>query len=352
MRPAERLLGEELNGGWKVIDRVTRLPNQTGGHFSHGYIVEKADGTRGYLKALDYTQALQSADPAAVLEGMTKAYNFERRLCERCNKRSFRRVVRALDAGTVNVEGSPYGTVQYIIFELADRDIRVHLDQLERLDIALILRATHHIAVGVQQLHSVGIGHEDLKPSNVLVFDEEGTKVADLGRASAKGIEAPHDGAVIKGDLNYAPPELLYQYQYGSWDDRAFSCDLYHVGSLLAFFLTRHDMTSLIVSHLDPMFHWNRIQEPYSNVLVYLHDAFALAIDDCLEQAPGRLNSPLRELLSMMCNPDPNRRGHPRTIDSVHVNSYSLERFVSSLDLLASKAEHGLLGNLDDAGIS
>jgi hypothetical protein len=50
--PAERLGGKTLDGGWKVLERVQRPENTTGGCFSCGYVVQSDDGTHGYLKAL------------------------------------------------------------------------------------------------------------------------------------------------------------------------------------------------------------------------------------------------------------------------------------------------------------
>ena len=56
---AHMLKGRELPGGWRVIEKIERDPDATGGHFSVGYIVER-NGSRGYLKALDYTLAFES----------------------------------------------------------------------------------------------------------------------------------------------------------------------------------------------------------------------------------------------------------------------------------------------------
>jgi len=80
--PAEELCGLVLEGGWKVISKVERPLKATGGCFSCGYIVE-SENNRGYLKALDYSSALESPNPAIVLQAMTEAYNFELVLCEK-----------------------------------------------------------------------------------------------------------------------------------------------------------------------------------------------------------------------------------------------------------------------------
>ena len=84
MTPAEQLEGVDLGNGWTVGKTAARKPNATGGHFSQGYLASHKDGTLGFLKALDYTAALSSHDPAAVLSSMTSAYNFEKSICVKC----------------------------------------------------------------------------------------------------------------------------------------------------------------------------------------------------------------------------------------------------------------------------
>lgn len=58
----------------------------TGGCFSQSYRVISDNGQEAFLKALDYTSALQeSEDPARVLAALTAAYNHERDLLARCH---------------------------------------------------------------------------------------------------------------------------------------------------------------------------------------------------------------------------------------------------------------------------
>src|SRR5574341_2097711 len=205
--PASQLEGLAVDGGWTIGPRLEKLPSQTGGNFSEGYVVSRNDGARAFLKALDYSRAMKAPDPARALQRLTEAYNFERDLLARCKHMD--RVVRALSDGSVSVNGE---VVQYLILELAAHDIRKYLDLAERFDTAWLLRALHHIATGLGQLHGAGIAHQDLKPSNVLVFGDRISKVSDLGRASSKGIIAPHEEYQIAGDPQYAPPELHYGY--------------------------------------------------------------------------------------------------------------------------------------------
>ncbi len=191
--PAQQLVGLTLEGGWKVLGFAVRKPNATGGYFSQGYIVERADGTRGFLKAMDYIKAFESPDTAAVLQAMATAYLFEKAICEKCNRLS--RIARAIDAGSlVLCKGQPHTKVEYLIFELAERDIRAHMDDLRKLDLLFLMKTLHHVATGLSQLHHAGIAHQDLKPSNVLIYSESvGAKICDLGRAWDMKSPSPHD---------------------------------------------------------------------------------------------------------------------------------------------------------------
>src|ERR687892_267014 len=58
------------------------------------------------------------------------------------------------------------------------------------------------------------------KPSNVLLFDGDESKLGDLGRAAAQGYEPPHEDSYIAGDQTYAPPELLYHHMDPEWSRR------------------------------------------------------------------------------------------------------------------------------------
>src|SRR5437879_2672773 len=112
--PAARLLHVHLPNGWVVTEQIPKSPGSTGGTFSYGYVVTNSDGRKAFLKAIDFSEAFKTADPARLLQAMTAAFNFERDVLELCRQAGLNRVVVALDHGTVNVDpGSPIGLVQY-----------------------------------------------------------------------------------------------------------------------------------------------------------------------------------------------------------------------------------------------
>jgi serine/threonine protein kinase len=337
--PAQQLLGMTLDGEWRVIQDLPRNPAGTGGNFSHGYIVENKRGLRAFLKALDYTRALNAPDPAIALQGMTEAYIFERRVLERCRDRRLDRVVVALADGTVRVAGEP---VQYLILELADGDARAQA-RVNRLDLALMLRSLHHIATGVEQLHRETIAHQDVKPSNVLSFDG-GTlsKLGDLGRAAYVGHTPPHEAQNIPGDPAYAPPELLYGHVDPDWKRRHFGCDAYLLGSMVVFFFTGVGTTTLLRKELHPSHAWGRWSGGFRAALPYVRDAFGRAVELVRVQIPEEVRADMLAIVRELCEPDPDLRGHPLN-QFGRGDQYSLERYISRFNLLARRAELGLL---------
>jgi hypothetical protein len=172
--PASHLLDVELLNRWRVVERIAGGGGGSGGQFSHGYVVEDHEGRRGYLKAIDYSDALKTPDPARALQPMVDAFNLERDLLEQCKTRRLSRVVKAIESGTIVVPGFAVGTVQYIIFELAEGDVRAQIGTARQFDIAWALRALHHIANGLRQLHQIGVAHQAIQHPGLRrpLFDE------------------------------------------------------------------------------------------------------------------------------------------------------------------------------------
>lgn len=341
---AKQLTGRSLPGGWKVISPAPVSLDATGGHFSEGYIVQAQDGKKAFLKALDYSSAMAAPDPARQLQALTEAFNFERDVLNKCRERNMDRVVMAITDGKITIEGAADGgIVQYLIFELADGDVRSQADVSKRFDLAWSLRALHHIATGLWQLHKSDIAHQDLKPSNVLVFNGRLSKVGDLGRAAYKGHTPLHDQFDIPGDPAHAPPELLYGYVDPDWNCRRFGCDAYLLGSMVTFFFSGAGMTPLIRTQLHDNHCWGNWSGTYDEVLPYVRDAFGRAVDELAKELDTRVREDIVTVARQLCEPDPRLRGHP--INRMqHGNQYSMERYVSTFDLLAYRAEIRMLG--------
>ena len=343
MKPSEQLEGMTLENDWLVVRRVVKRPTATGGHFSTGYIVKHADGREGFLKAIDYSEALRATNTPEILNAMTSAYLFEKSICDHCNNHHLSRVARAIDSGSfLRDNAKSDNKVDYLIFELAQGDIRAHLDVQATLDAVFALRTLHHVATALKQLHSADIAHQDLKPSNVLVFPGDlGSKVADLGRAWSKHMTAPHDNFGVAGDRGYAPPETLYGDIPVDAGMRRFGCDMYHLGSLAVFFFTRVHMNAMFLDFMHPDHRPVSWAGSFTDVLPHVYTAFDLSIEKFAQEVPATVRNDMTEILAQLCEPNPALRGHPRNRCNGD-SRFSLERYIARFDLLAYRLKYSI----------
>jgi eukaryotic-like serine/threonine-protein kinase len=332
--PEYKLEGLTLDGGWKV-GRMHRPEDATGGQYSVCYFVERA-GQKAFLKALGFSRAAREPDLAIAVQALTEAYNFERNLLQTCLQRRMDRVVSPLHDGSVRVDESTFGAVPYLILEWADRDVRAQLALFETLDRAWRLRSLHHIATGLGQLHKAGIAHQDVKPSNILVFGNRVSKVADLGRAALKGTRSPADEEKCAGSKGYAPPELLYNYIDPEWNRRRLGTDLYLLGSMAMFFFTALSASASLLAQLAPEYHPTVWTGTYQDVLPYVRNAFGSSIRTFGEHLTDDVRNSMVTAVTQLCEPDPALRGHPLNRAT---NQFSLERYIALFDLLARRAE-------------
>jgi len=338
------LSGMQLEDGWRVVERIGSVAGGTGGSFSTPYVVER-DGQRAFLKAIDFTRALGDRDPTAALEQLTRIFNDERELVRTCGEHRMRNVVVGITDGVVNVPGGgAVPQVSYMIFELADGDIRRAMSLSTALDGAWIFGALKQVALGIGQLHSAGIAHQDVKPSNVVTF-ETVFKLADLGRASVRGGSSAHDELECAGDPAYVTPEQMYHFRLENWDARRRSIDLYHLGSLMLFLLSGVNASAALVAHLDPAHrpppsgHWGGT---FDEVLVHLREANGRIVDEF----PVFTDSAIRDIAIAryleLCDPDPRVRGHPKNRVGLS-NPYSVERYVSYFNALGARSQRELV---------
>jgi len=335
---AHNLLNRTLKSGWKVIKKKQKTDNQTGSFFSVGYLVEK-DGEICFMKAYDFAKFLSISTGGNVVDVMSEmitAYKYERDLSEHCKNKHVTKVSFVKESGEEIVEGFSITIVPFLIFDLAEGDIRERLDFSNKLDYAWRLKSLHDVSVGLMQLHKIEVSHQDLKPSNILVFDRN-SKIGDLGRSMCRDIDGPYNKAAFTGDNTYAPPEIMYGYYERDWIKRVFATDCYLLGSLITFYFTGISMSALLRKHIPDNFSWERWTGPYEELSPYLENAFSNALIE-FETNIDVFKKELREIVEYLCNPFPEKRGHPKNFTSA-INNFDLERFVTLLDVLKRKAE-------------
>jgi len=335
---ASNLVGKTING-WFVERKISK-DGGTGGAFSSGYVVHDKNGRRAFMKAINIGYAIKmwkGVNRTDLINEITAEFKYERDILDLCGRNKMDRIVRAIDSGEYDEPSDPY-FVPYLVFEFSEEgDVRRH-KRMSDPDLVWRLRIFHGICVGVRQLHSRLIAHQDLKPSNVLVFDGEISKIADLGRCTLKGSKVDDPGHC--GDLDYTPIELHYAHYDPDWDVRRKGADLYMLGGLLAFLVANVHIFGLVLSKLPDKYHprkWGAGR--YSEALPAVRTATYGAIDEIVAAVPTELQSDVRNLLCWLCDPEPQMRGHPKTHDQLVGSAFSLERIVSVADHLVRKAE-------------
>lgn len=332
------LEGRTLKSGWEVIEKTKIKPGGSGGNFSVCYIVKK-DNQIGFLKAINTLTFLRAEDDQSKAQAdMLNTYNFEKEILSRCKNRNLTKVSKLLEASFENISGFLIPGVYYMVFEKADSDVREHINFTTLVDNSWKLRSLHNIATGIKQLHSIQVSHQDLKPSNVFIFDNGISKVGDLGRALSHDLNAPHSSYDFSGDIRYAPPEVFHKYVLSEWKDKVFAIDCFLLGSMASFYFTGQSMIALLGSKVNPSI--NILTLDFENALPYWINAFEeslLVIEEHTKDIDGQ--DKLLEAIKMLCYPDPRKRGHIKNLKEIG-NNYQMDRFVEIFNFLAKKAEY------------
>lgn len=335
---AENLDGLTLEGqngkSWEVVARLVPGPTATGSYFSVSYAVQDQEGQAAFLKAIDIERALRRATPGSLLtiRNLIDDYERERSLLEKCLSMS--RVVSILDHGIHQPDGQI--PVPFLVFEQADTDIRGFLSKFDYGDYSTTLHLLHQAAVGLKQLHNSYIAHQDVKPSNVLVFDGDSGKIGDLGRASERGVSAWWDDVTIPGAHAYAAPELRYGFVAEDWLQRRILADYYQLGSLIVFMVDGVSMNGLLEAQLAPEHHWTNWGGTYGDVLPVLADAYAEVLERLSATVPDELGE-LVEIVGFLCDPDLARRG--RHGGTAKLSVRTIDWYISRLNRLAIEAD-------------
>jgi len=333
------LIGQELSDGWIIDEPRPRTPSATGACHCLTYWARNPDGQRAFVKVLDPTpnEALEPVDQLHDLQRRLAIFNYERDLLDKCLSKKMRRVVEVLGYGSFKLAGYP-SSVFYLMFEVAERDLREHAGLGKTLDTALNLNVLHQTALSLEALHFNNIAHQDIKPSNVLLFENLFVKLGDLGSAHDKSISRPGNEGIVAGDPGYAPPEQLYGYSSNEWATRRLASDLYLFGSLIVYMFSDVSMTAQISGQLRPEHHWKAWTGKKADVLPYINEAWDAVLDELIELLDDDIGEELITIVRYLTNPDPDRRGHPRNLAGSGP-MFGVRRFSSRLERLTKIAE-------------
>ncbi|KAM4626339.1 serine/threonine-protein kinase 16 [Discoglossus pictus] len=162
-----------------------------------------------------------------------------------------------------------------------------------------ILHILHGICLGLKAIHEQGYAHRDLKPTNVLLEDDDRPLLMDLGSMNHARIEvtgsrqamAVQDWAAQRCTISYRPPELFNVESNCVIDERT---DIWSLGCVL----------------FSMMFG----EGPY-DMIFQKGDSVALAVQNNISiPSNNRYSQELESLLSSMMVVNPLDRPHISTI--------------------------------------
>lgn len=336
---AQLLEGKTLEGGWMVKKKLNTDKHNTGGVYSSCYEVENGD-RKGFLKAFDYSAAAKvGTNTADQIRNILNAFSLERTILITCKDFRCKNVIQLFQHGSVEVEeAARYPNVEYLILEYAEKgDVRDAINE-DRATLMWKIKSLHQLANGLKQIHNLSIAHQDIKPSNIVTLRNDITKLTDFGSAiflSNQGQDLPlHLQKEFAGTWEYAPPELLYGEIDSNSVIRRIGCDLYLLGSMIAFYFTNMSMTALIRLNLDDSLHWTirGNHGRYTEIKSFLVLAYEEALEDIRRKIDNDvIRDSLVTVVRYLCHPDPKLRGHIKNINEIGPN-YNLERFVTMFD--------------------
>ena len=338
MSLAARLEGK-IVGKWRVLEKRIKTTEDGSGAFSSCYKVEHTDNRRpAFLKAINFQYAFdqigQGGNFVDFIRDMTSLYTYERDLSIFCQRHRMDRVVTAIDHGEYSETSVPY-PVPYLVFDIADGSLKT-MNMVSNPDIAWKLTAFHGCLVGLSQLHNSQIVHQDIKPSNILIFGQTISRLSDLGNATIKDNPSPRwDQDLHCGDWNYAPIDLLYGYCSPDWNTRRFGADFFMAGSILVFLMSAMNMQGLMLSFIPDDYkhlNWGGTFEQIKPVLI---DAYHKSLYQISQTFPSKIKVDLTEVVAQLCHPIPEERGNPQNIGTT-LARFSLHRYISIVDRLAT----------------
>lgn len=312
--PSTELKGYTTPCGWYVEEKID-TKQVSGGNFCSRYVVTDGNGTRAFMKAMDLTRVFNAS--LEDIQSLVSEYLFEQRILEFCKEKNMTKVVVPISAGEMeNVQfPAPLNRVFYIIFELADSDLRQKYLAESREEWQPFFKAIHHICIAAEQLHRAGIAHQDIKPSNVLHFPENQSKLADLGRVTDKAGTSPFNSLLFSGDVRYAPIEILYRVGAKEFSDR-YLADMWAIGSLIYQTLMGSSVSHILKVESQKITE-NVLNLTYSDALPVLYSAFCTMMDRfeevCAEKFGEDIGKKLSVIVSEMCHPDFEKRGGPKS---------------------------------------
>lgn len=356
VKPADRMIGCKLNGGWDVVSKYIPKSHSPIVH-SSCYIVNK-EKQKGFLKAFDYSD-LKKSGGKEIYKRLSNKFERELSMLKKCSEKNINTVIKLLESDSYFfIEGVLDERVDYFILEYSE-DGSVHdcLTAGNLYEFTNKFQALIYIFDGLNNLHLNGIMHLDLKAENLVYFIKERmTKITDFG--SARKLINDIDEELLD-DLNsvtttrhYAPPECLYnEFWTSDWNEYRRKVDLYLVGNIIVKLFTNFSFTALLGKEITEFYHWNNNQNigkfkqflpslvaAAAEVYSIIEDELNSINEDCGLPLDSIEMKRLMKVITELCNPDAQHRGHPKELERKN-NRDGLDRYRDKFITMRDKCE-------------
>ncbi|HMB03949.1 MAG TPA: serine/threonine-protein kinase [Isosphaeraceae bacterium] len=144
-------------------------------------------------------------------------------------KLSHNNIVNAIDAGRIN--GHHYFVMEYI----EGKTIKDELDKNRIFDEKTALKIVLAVAEALKHAHQRGLIHRDIKPENVILTNDGGVKLADLGLAR---LTADEKWAMSEAGMAIGTPYYISPEQVRGQVDVDIRADIYSLGATLFHMVT------------------------------------------------------------------------------------------------------------------
>jgi serine/threonine protein kinase len=125
------------------------------------------------------------------------------------------------------------GDVAYIAMEfLEGRELRDILNEKPLLPLIQVLDLVGQVALGLAYAHEHGIVHRDVKPSNIMILQDDHVKITDFGIARMASAAVRTQTGMVLGSPKYMSPEQVM----GKLTDQR--SDIFSLGIMLYEMLT------------------------------------------------------------------------------------------------------------------
>ena len=123
-----------------------------------------------------------------------------------------------------------YDSRPFVCYELLKgKTLKENLDNRGKLSIDETLDYMSQVLLGVNEIHELGVLHNDLKPDNLYLLYDGTIRIVDFGAATHISLKGEKH---ILGTINYVAPEVITNKKY------SISSDIYSLGIIFYELLT------------------------------------------------------------------------------------------------------------------